>query len=499
MKSIRILSALLFFFLAANCLKAEEYNIVNFGAKPDGTTINTKSIQLAIDKLYEAGGGRLIVPRGFYLTGSIELKSNINLYLTDGAVLLGSTDMNDYKKLTGHQSLILASNQNNISITGEGTIDGQGRKLTLGIDSLFHTGKMNMSDYDQTHPDESTRPTIIQIENCKNVLIQQITVKNAACWVQQFNGCENVKIDRITVNSIAFHNNDGMDITNCRSVSITGCNVSSADDGICLKGSWNDNVLIENCRIHSNANAIKFGSGAGATNVTIKNIYIYDTYRSALAIESVYGHKIENILVDGLFITNTLNVFFLRLGNRKPDENGEISTLKNITIRNVKADVPLNRPDMSYEVRFPGRSCPLGANIAPAIIIGIPGHYIEDIIFENVAITYPGGGDEATGYMPVWRMKDVPENEKEYPEYDLQGELPAWGFYVRHAKNITFKNVAVAAKKHDYRPALVFDDVSTVKIDNIYISEDDKGPQILLRNVTEKDINANPDLVKTVE
>lgn len=499
MKNIRVFFTVTFFLLSVSGIQAKEYNILDFGAKPDGRTMNTKFIQSAIDKLYEAGGGKLIVPQGYFLTGSIELKSNINLYLEEGAVILGSVDMYDYRKLTGHQSLILASNQHNISVTGEGTIDGQGRLLVLNIDSLFHSGKLNMDDYDQTHPDESTRPTIIQFENCKNVLVQHITLKNAACWVQQYNGCDNVKIEKIKVNSVAYHNNDGMDIADCRNVSVTGCAINSADDGICLKGSWNDQVLIEDCRIHSNANAIKFGSGAGATNVTIKNIYIYDTYRSALALESVYGHKIENILVDGLFITNTLNVFFLRLGNRKANEKGEVSTLKNITIRNVKADVPLNRPDMSYEVRFPGRSCPLGANIAPAIVIGIPGHYIENVVFENVAITYPGGGDEATGYMPIWRMKDVPENEKEYPEYDLQGELPAWGFYVRHVKNITFKNVAVAAKKRDYRHSFVLDDVSDVKMDNVYINEDDKGPQIILRNVTGKDLKVNPELVKTVE
>ncbi len=499
MNTIRIYFTATLLLLFTICVQAKEYNILDFGAKPDGRTLNTKSIQSAIDKLHEAGGGKLIVPKGYFLTGSIELKSNINLFLEEGSVLLGSTDMKDYRRLTGHQSLILASNQRNIAITGNGTIDGQGRRLVLNIDSLFHVGKMDMKDYDQTHPDERMRPTIIQIENCKDVLVQQITVKNAACWVQQYNGCENVKIEKINVNSVAFHNNDGMDIADCRNVTVTGCAINSADDGVCLKGSWNDQVLIENCRIHSNANAIKFGSGAGATNVTIKNIYIYDTYRSALALESVDGHKMENILVDGLFITNTWNVFFLRLGNRKPNEKGEVSTLKNITIRNVKADVPLNRPDMGYEVRFPGRSYPLGANIAPAIVIGIPGHYIQNVVFENVAITYPGGGDEATGHMPVWRMKDVPENENMYPEYDLQGELPSWGFYVRHVKGITFKNVAVAAKKRDYRPAFALDDVSNVKMDNVYINEDDKGPQIILQNVNGTDLKINHELVKILK
>ena len=266
--------------------------------------MNTKAIQSAIDHLSKVGGGTLIIPKGCFLTGSIELKSNINLYLEKDAVLLGSTQYADYRKLTDHQSLILASDQSHISITGEGTIDGQGRAFALKLDSLFFVGKMNQEDYDLTRPDERVRPTDLQIVNCKDVTVKQVTFKNAACWVQQYIGCENVIIDKIRVDSEAFSNNDGMDIANCRNVRITGCVVNSADDGICLKGSWNDQVFIQNCRIRSSASAIKFGSGVGASNVTIKDIYIYDTYRSALALESVDGNIIENVLVDGLHVQN---------------------------------------------------------------------------------------------------------------------------------------------------------------------------------------------------
>jgi len=495
MNNLRIYLNLILCLIISNAIQAKEYNILDFGAKPDGQTINTKAIQSAIDKLAKEGGGTLIIPEGQFLTGTLELKSNINFYLQKGAVLLGSVEENDYRKIAGYLSLILASNQNNLSITGEGSIDGQGRRLALNIDSLSFVGKMNMKDYKRTHP----RPKILQFVGCKNVLIQQITLKNAADWVQQYEGCENVKIEKIRIDSEAYHNNDGMDISDCRNVIVTGCIVNSVDDGICLKGSWNDKILIEDCRIRSSASAVKFGSGAGATNVTIKNVYVYDTYRSALALESVDGHKIENILVDGLYVTNTWNVFYLRLGRRNLNEKGEVGTLKNITIRNVKADVPLERPDINYDVRFPGRSFPLQANIHPAVIVGIPGHYIENVSFENVVITYPGGGDEGTGYMPVWRMQDVPEHETEYPEYDLLGELPSWGFYIRHVHGITFKNVAVAAKKRDYRPAFVFDDVSNANMENVYINEDDKGPQIILRNVTNKNLKVNADLVKNLD
>ena len=292
MKVMKFVFSLFVCLMLANGLQAKDCNILDFGAKPDGTTMNTKAIQSAIDYLSKTGGGTLIVPKGRFLTGSIELKSNINLYLDKDAVLLGSTEYADYRKLTDHMSLILASDQSHISISGEGTIDGQGRAMALKLDSLFFVGKMNRDDYDLTRPDERVRPTDLQIVNCKDVMVKQVTFKNAACWVQQYIGCENVVIDKIRVDSEAFSNNDGMDIANCKNVSITGCVVNSADDGICLKGSWNDQILIQNCRIRSSASAIKFGSGVGATNVTIKDIYIYDTYRSALALESVDGNAI---------------------------------------------------------------------------------------------------------------------------------------------------------------------------------------------------------------
>ena len=200
-----------------------------------------------------------------------------------------------------------------------------------------------------------------------------------------------------------------------------------------------------------------------------------------------------------MHVSNTWNVFYLRIGKRNLNSKGEVGTLKNITIRNVSADVPYARPDIYHETRFPGLSYPLNANIYPAMIIGVTDRAVENVHFENVSITYPGRGDEGTAYMPVWKMKNIPENEKVYPEFNLHGEMPAWGFYVRHAKGISFKNVAVAAKKHDYRPAFVFDDVQGINMERVYINEDDNGPQIILRNVRDENLKENQDQVEVVQ
>ena len=474
--------------------KGKDFDITRFGAMPDAVTMNTAAIQAAIDAAAKVGG-TVVVPAGKFLTGSIELKSGIRFHLEKDAVLLGSTRYEDYHGLGGnHFSLVLAHKAEHVVIDGEGTIDGQGRALALYVDSLFHRGVFPAERYDQNRPDESHRPTVIQVTCSKDITVTGINVLNSACWVNQFWECEDVVFDKVNTVSDAFPNNDGIDIGNCRNVKVVNCHFSCNDDGVCLKGTWNDRILIQNCRIQSGASAIKFGSGAGATNVTIKDIYVYDTLRSAVALECVYGDTIENILIDGITQTNSWMVFYFRLSKRR----GKPGILRNITVRNVSADVAFERPDIWHESRFPGRQRGLDFNTFPCMIEGVPGLFVENVSFENIRISHPGRGDEGTAYMPVWRMNTVPERENEYPEHDLQGEMPSWGFYCRHVRGISFKNVSITAKWKDYRPAFVFDDVEGIKMDNVWISEPDEGPQIYLKDVKNADFGNQKDNTSTV-
>ena len=118
------------------------YNIVDFGAKGNGDFLNTKCIQKGIDTVHEAGGGKLIIPKGIFLCGSLVLKSKVELHLTKGAILLGSTDPSDYQQLSRFPALLLAEAESHISLTGEGKIDGQGRELALNINELYYQGKI---------------------------------------------------------------------------------------------------------------------------------------------------------------------------------------------------------------------------------------------------------------------------------------------------------------------------------------------------------------------
>ncbi len=477
---------ILFFFLLfiQNILFAQDYNILNYGAKADGKIFNTQSIQSAIDAANKNGGGRVIIPEGIFLTGSIILKSNVELHLEEKAVLLGSTKRDDYKKLNRWRALILADNQNNISITGKGKIDGQGRRLALNIDSLFYIGQLDSASYNfaDKRPSHLVRPQLIEFVQCKNIVVKNISLCNAACWVQTYDQCSNILLDSVTVNSDAYWNNDGIDIQDCHNARITNCTINSADDGICLKSQstehYCDSIYISNCSVRSSASAIKFGtvSHGGFKNVTIENIKIHDTFRSAIAIECVDGGVIENVLVDKINSVNTGNAIFIRLGDR--NKTRDAGVLKNVTIKNMKVQVAFGRPDSDYEIRGP--ELPFFHNTFPSSITGIPNHPVENLTLENIEIIYPGRGNDGLANMPLSRLDSVPEYAAAYPEFSMFGELPAWGFYVRHVDGLTMKNIKLSISSSDYRPAIVFDDAKNLNIQKMNIDGDYKVKKIIL-------------------
>jgi len=479
-------------------------NILSFGARGDGVTLNTNFIQAAIDSATAMGGGVVVVPRGTFLSGTLVLKSNVTLQLREGATILGSINPADYQ----HLAFILAEGQENISITGKGTIDGQGRKLALYLDSLFYAGKLDSSQYNFRRKRPENRPGDLKISDCKNVRVSGITVKNACGWVQTYRLCEELVIDSIRVESDAYWNNDGIDIADCKKVRITHCFVNSADDGICLKSEdgadhWNEDIYIADCTVRSSGSAIKLGTSSvgGFKKVRIKNIHVFDTFRSAIALESVDGGDLEDVDIDHVDATNTGDGIFIRLGHR--NQNGKAGTLRNVAIRNVKVQIPFDRPDKNYDLRGP--DLPFFHNPFPCSITGIPGHPVENVTLENIEITFPGRGNDGLAIIPLNRLKDVGENETGYPEFSMFGELPSWGFYVRHVDGLTMKNITVKAAERDFRPAFVFDDVNKLDLNTITIGKANNNAPVILSHVTRSDIqkvitpgfSGNP--VKTIE
>ncbi|HPT21714.1 MAG TPA: glycosyl hydrolase family 28 protein [Bacteroidales bacterium] len=467
------LSFLLFFTLS---LYAKDYKASDFGAKADGITLNTCSIQKAIDYISENGGGRLVFEAGNYLTGSIYLKSNVTIQLNYGATLLGSTNPFDYikDKYIGWMSMIFSVKQENIGITGQGTINGRGFITANNMVNYIHRG-IYTDPLKLDRPNETNRPQNVYFRECKNVTITDITLKDPASWNQTYDQCKNLYVDNIKVDSKSYWNNDGIDVVDCDGVVIKNSYFDAADDVICFKShdakSICQNVVVSNCVGRSSANGLKFGtvSRGGFRNFKVTNLTIYDTFRSAITFAAVDGGIIENIVVDSVRSINTGNVIYLRIGDRwsqgkKPGMNG-------ITISNVYAEVPFTKPDAGYNYEGPVEDLP--RNISPASIVGLPEYRIQNVKLKNIEIVYPGAGNPLyakRGLTPA-ELDSIPEMRTAYPEFSQFKELPAWGIYIRHADGIEFENVTFTALKKDYRPGVVMDDVKGASLKGTKFNE----------------------------
>lgn len=486
----RIVSFVALLACSIGMLQAKDYNASFFGIKSNGTTLNTTSIQRAIDYISANGGGKLKFYVGRYLTGTIHMKSNVTLHLEEGAVLLGSTNINDYNVGTPNNALIYAKGVENIGITGKGVIDGQGREVAYNLMDLIHKGIIeDPLDYDRPR---NNRPKAIYMRECNNVTIKRITVKNSADWVTVYDQCKDVLVDSITIDSKAFWNNDGIDIVDCQNFKLLNSYVDAADDAICLKShdasKLNENVEIRNCTARSSANGIKFGtvSAGGYKNIRIINNKVYDTFRSAFTIATPDGGIVENVLVDSLYAYNTGNAIYLRIGARW--NKGRKGAIKGVTMQNIYIEVPAEKPDAGYAYEGPVEDNP--RNISPASIIGLKGQPIEDIILRNVEIVYPGGSNPNYAFRGVSakELDAIPEMAEAYPEFSQFKELPAWAFYLRHVDGIQFENVKLIAKEKEYRPAIVMDDVKNASLKQIDYQEPGKKgkKQLVLHNSTLK-------------
>ncbi|ACU05086.1 glycoside hydrolase family 28 protein [Pedobacter heparinus] len=505
MKYKLVLLFSLIYTISANCQVKDQLITAN-GAVADGQTNNAAVIQQLIDKAAAGGGGRVIVPPGNFMSGPVFLKSGVDLHLELGARLLGSTDRADYGAYNGRPALVSAKNQNNISISGKGIIDGQGQELMLDIFKKLRSGEMKQDSSWLYKRPGIGRTMILTFTSCTNVKVTGVTLKDATDWVQDYRECNGVIIDGITVQSTAYWNNDGLDITDSKNVRITNCFINASDDALCFKSENPDssceNVFVDNCTLRSSANGLKFGTrnSGGFRNFKIRNLSIFDTYRSAIALESVDGGFLENIDIQHVVAKNTGNAIFIRRGQR--NTAGAVGSLKGIYIANVKVETPLLKPDQGYPIEGPPDHLRPGFdkmpvrpsnfhiyghpflpyNLIPSSIVGLPGYPVEDVTLENIEISYGGRANKNIAYIPLDKITEIPENPANYPEFSMFGELPAWGFYIRHAAGIKMINVKISYLENDFRPAMVLDDVKGMKLSNMKIPTVKELPVIQLNN-----------------
>ncbi len=495
-KALKLAAVLLFACASAFQAGAKDWLATDFGAKADGETLNTAILQAAIDHISANGGGRLVLKGGDFVSGTIYLKSDVTLHIESGARLLGSLNPWDYVRDpdAGWTSFVFAIKQKNIGITGAGEINCRGFLVaTKGVD-YCHLGLIK-DDLKLDRLQEGKRPENLHFFKCEGITIKDITLRDPASWNQQYDKCRNILVDGVKVDAKSYWNNDGIDIVDCSDVVIRNCDFDAADDVYCFKSHSKDgvseNILVENCRGRSSANGIKFGTYTLGKfkHFRFKNITIYDTYRSAITIASVDGASIEDVEIDGVRSINTGNPIFLRFGSRR---EGAAPCLKDIVIKNVYAEVPFDKPDAGYMYEGPVEDLP--RNVCASGIQGSPNLRIQNVRLENIEIIYPGKADKNYAYRGSSKaeLEAIPELEKSYPEFSNWKELPAWGFYIRHADGITFENVKISVTGQDYRPAVVADDVNGLKMNGFVINQADAAEgkqQIITNNVTDFDCN----------
>jgi polygalacturonase len=285
----------------------KNYLITSFGAVPGGITDCTNAFKLAIDKCSKEGGGKVIVPEGTFLTGAIHLKSGVNLYISKGAIVKFSTDPSKYLPVVytrfegvecmNYSPLIYAYEQNNIAVTGEGLLDGQGSKdnwwkwkasegefsQTPARDKLVKMGEDNTPVKDRVFGKGSfLRPVFFQPYKCKNILVDGVTFRNSSMWFLNPVLCKNVTFNNVATDGIG-PNNDGCDPESCTDVLIKGCSFNNGDDCIAIKSGRNNdgrrvnvpssNIVIQGCVMKDGHGGVVIGSevSGGVRNVYAEN------------------------------------------------------------------------------------------------------------------------------------------------------------------------------------------------------------------------------------
>ncbi len=435
------------------------FNVKDFGARGDGRALDSPHVDQAIEAAASAGGGTVYFPQGTYRCGSMHLKSNIHLYLDNGCTIVASPrNPGDYDREeasspwepyqdAGHtyfeNSLFWGRGLENVSISGEGKIDGRGLTRKTREPGRGKIGLANKA---------------ICLVECKNVSIKDITIFKGGHFAILLTGCSGVVLDGLSIDT----NRDGIDIDCCKDVIVSGCRVNSPqDDAICAKSSYalgrkivTENLVIKECEVSAyrmgtlldgtrktrrpsptfaRCGRIKFGteSNGGFRNCVISDCKFLSC--KGLALEEVDGGVMENIVVSNLTMEDlTGYAIYIQLGERlrDPDQNSS-SAGRNILISNVLAEVT-DKP------------------LTGIFISGTPRFTLEDISLKDITVYVKGGASRRCV------KSDFPEIGRRYPELSaFRKRVPAYGLYSRHVTALNLDSVQVFARKPDARPATI--------------------------------------------
>ncbi|MDP0501215.1 MAG: glycoside hydrolase family 28 protein [Verrucomicrobiota bacterium JB022] len=499
-------------------LFATAYNVRDYGAKGDGQAIDSPAINAAIEAASDAGGGTVVLPAGTYRSFSIRLQSHITLELQSGATLLAASPddgdgrydepepnkwgdelrYQDFGHSHWRNSLIWGENLENIAIVGHGLIDGEGLQSHVDYsDEKARNGHANKA---------------IALRECRNVTLRDFSVLKGGHFMLLATGVDTMTIDNLKIDT----NRDALDIDACRNVRISNCSINSLnDDAIVLKASYAlgevrhcEDITITNCLVSgydigSMLDAtyrtetkkavdqdgptarIKLGteSNGDFRNITISNC-VFRRSRG-LAIESVDGSNIENIVVSNLVMHDVSNApIFLRLGNRaRGPEGTSVGSIRGVQISGISVH--------DADGRF------------PIILAGLPGHPIEDVLLQDIRVVSRGGITMAdVAEQPehlanhfFLRGKEegvrgprepfaVPLREKAYPEPSMFGLLPASVLYARHVEGLEVRGLHYTLTEDDERPLVVLHEATDVLFEG-FAAQPSSGGSFRLQEVTD--------------
>ena len=417
-------------------------DIKQFSAIGDGVSDDTVAVQKAIDTCSKEKE-TLFISKGTYKIGTVELKTNTHLMFEEGAVFSGIENVGAYSaneasfvdavgRLRG-KALIIIYKAKHVVIEGKGVITGNGPNVQV----------------------ENDRPFLVRVAESEDVTIRDVKLMNSISWCLHIFKSQKVNVEHITMYNRGCPNNDGIDIDSSRNVSVVGCDLSCGDDAVCIKTTSNiptKDVYVKDCKISSNWAAFKIGteSVGNISNVTVEDCEFYDVVGGGIKIVPTDGAIVDNVKIKNIRMKNCTGPIFLANGERNREYAGEksnqLSKIQNVEIEGIEADV-VPAPFRGY---YDGEEW--GNAIGGVILSGTVKNKLENIRLSNMKLSLPGGYTGPIKY-------EVREMGAMYPEFQRSDPVPAKGIYIRHARNVLYKNIEITYKKEDVRQEIYTDDV----------------------------------------
>ncbi|HZZ29461.1 MAG TPA: glycosyl hydrolase family 28 protein [Pirellulales bacterium] len=464
------------------------FNVREYGAKGDGTTLDTKAVQAAIDACAEDRGGVVLVPAGAFLIAPIELKSNVTLHIAAGGKLLATTDPalyhpvrgipinGDHTMGDGNVGLLFAAEAENITIEGPGVIDGQGKQVrAAGLNGI-------------------NRCHLLLFYHCTNLTIRDVYMFQSSYHTCRICNSSYINLDGIRIFSRVTGNNDGFHFISADHVTLSNCEIRCQDDACALFGSCQF-IMVTNCLFSTRWSVFRFGGGT-AKNVAVSNCVMYQVYGCPIKLHCEPGSLFENMSFSNLVMEDVSGPFYLGVGRQmrrqqggdqagKSDGNAAAAnekgtakaenaptekaadspakrspgTIRNISFSNISGTVVTKISTLDDSEALETRShgvTNIGEQHSCIVLNCVEGQVMENISLSDIRLTFGGGGTAEDA-----ARRDLPQIAGEY--FSL-GAMPAYGLYARNVRGLMLNNIRFQVATAELRPAVILSNVQDVSM-----------------------------------